>query len=89
MARLCRITYMAFFFGDIPKGPEHGYTDDDLVAGITYCEHLLEGGFTHDPIDKFDLQAYIRWAKEMLEPDPQPRRTNNIAATTQNGELET
>jgi hypothetical protein len=62
MSKPCRITFMAFIFGDIPKGLEYGYTDWDLEVGADYCQALLEDGYTHEPHDEFDLKGYIAWA---------------------------
>ena len=65
--KICRITILAFMFGDIPKGIEHGYDDWDLENGIQYCEELIKyEGLTHEPMDNFDLKKYIEWAKLKL-----------------------
>jgi hypothetical protein len=64
MSKLCRITVLAYLFGDIPKGLENGYEDDDLTNAIDYCEALLEEGLVREPMDNFDLQDFIRWAKK-------------------------
>jgi hypothetical protein len=66
MAKLCRISALAFMWGDIPMAPENGYGPIDLINGIDYCEGLMEIGFANDPIDKFSLSGYIEWAKGLL-----------------------
>lgn len=67
MANLCRCTVTAFIFGDMPKGLANGYDDYDLLNGIAYAEGLIEDyGFTHEPMDGFNLRDYIAWAKRLL-----------------------
>ena len=48
---------------------EHGkelYSDRDLRFGIMYAEGFLERSITHEPFHKYDLKAFIAWAKEKL-----------------------
>jgi len=72
MAKLCRITLLAFVFGDIPKGEVNGYTDWDLENTIDYCDGLLEEGFTHDPVDRdVNLRAFKTWAIQSRQSRPE------------------
>lgn len=67
MSAICRITICAYVFGDIPMGLENGYTRDDLVNGIDYCEGLMEDyGMTKEPHDGFSLPGYTEWARGLL-----------------------
>jgi len=61
MGKLCRLTVEAFRGCD-----EGGYDQYDLLNGITYAESLLELGFTHEPLDDFDLLEYVKWARKKL-----------------------
>ena len=64
--KLCRITVLAFKYGDIPKGRRNGYTNVDLENAIEYCQDLIEEGFTDEPMDNFNLKDFISWAKASL-----------------------
>ena len=61
--KICRITILAFIYGDIEKGIENGYDDADLGNAINYCEELIEDGFAIEPMDNFNLRDFINWAK--------------------------
>jgi len=66
--KICRCTILAFIFGDIPKGPENGFDNDDLENGIMYCEELIKyENLTHEPYDNFNLKDYIEWANKMIK----------------------
>jgi len=67
MGNICRITIVAFIYGDIPKGIEHGYDNWDLENAINYCNGLIEEGFTHEPMDDFNLKDFIVWAKNKIK----------------------
>lgn len=67
MGKICRITILAFIFGDIPKGKEYGYENDDLKNAIRYCIHLIEDGFIFEPMDNFNLKDFIKWAKKKIK----------------------
>ncbi len=60
MAKLCRITVLAYQFEGI--GPRDGYERKDLENGIEFCEDLIEQGFKEEPMDHFSLRGYIKWA---------------------------
>lgn len=62
MAKLCRITVLAFKWGPGQVKPSDGYARKDLVNGIEYCEDLIEQGFKEEPMDHFSLRGYIKWA---------------------------
>ena len=62
----CRIAMMAFIFGDIPIGIENGYTKDDLIALIDYCQALIDEGLVTEPHDNFNLKDCIQWANKLL-----------------------
>ena len=47
--------------------PRELYSDSDLRFGISYAEGMLEEGHTHEPFHKYDLRAFIEWAKKKLE----------------------
>lgn len=64
--KICRITIFAFMLGDIPKGKENGYDDDDLKNGIEWCQELIDNGYEIEPMDSFNLKDYIKWAKDLL-----------------------
>ena len=42
------------------------YSDDDLIDGIEYCNWLLEENLIQCPINHYDLQEFILWAKEQI-----------------------
>ena len=60
MAKLCRITVLAYQCEDV--GPRDGYARKDLENGIEFCEDLIEQGYTEEPMDHFSLRGYIKWA---------------------------
>lgn len=63
--KICRITILAFLWGDVPKG--EGYDNDDLENGIQYCQELIEHeNLTHEPMDNFSLAEYINWAQKLI-----------------------
>lgn len=65
--KICRITILAFLFGNIPKGDENGYNDYDLQNAIQYCEELIADGFKREPMDNFDLKEFIAWANKQIK----------------------
>jgi len=60
MAKLCRITVLAYQFEGV--GPRDGYKRQDLENGIEFCEDLIDQGFKEEPMDHFSLRGYIKWA---------------------------
>lgn len=67
--KLCHITVLAYQYGDIPKGIQNGYDNDDLANAIEYCKELQSEGFREEPIDEFDLADFIRWAVAAMRND--------------------
>lgn len=63
----CRITFLAFIFGDIPMGIENGYDKDDITNSIEYCKYLIEEGYYFEPHDKFNLKNFIDWGKRLID----------------------
>jgi len=45
---------------------ETRYSDTNLREGIEYCYWLLEDGYTHCPMNHYNLQNFILWAKEQI-----------------------
>ena len=60
MAKLCRVTVLAYMYQVV--GPFDGYGRDDLENAIEYCEALVDEGFTEEPMDHFSLRGFIKWA---------------------------
>ena len=65
--KICRITILAYLFGDIPKGIENGYDDEDLENAIQYCSELKADGFVIEPMDGFSLDKFIEWARVAIK----------------------
>lgn len=65
--KLCRIAVLAYEYGDVPMGREHGYEEKDLENAIEYCADLLVQGFRYEPMDNFSLTGFIRWANLILK----------------------
>lgn len=68
MSKPCRITFLAFIWGDIPKGRKHGWIDHDLEVGIIWADGMIEDGFEIEPMDDFNIRDYRAWCMKNLDP---------------------
>ena len=50
---------------DLQGGPA-AFDDMNLQSGIAYSEGLIEEGHVHCPINGYDLEGFIKWAKKHL-----------------------
>ena len=66
MAKLCRITVLAYMWGPGQVNPSDGYGRKDLEIGIEFCEDLIDRGYIEEPMDHFNLRGYIKWANMEL-----------------------
>lgn len=65
---ICRVAMMGFMWGDVPRydGGRLLWSDRDLRDMIQWCEDMISEGLTHEPIDRFDLQGFIEWARPQI-----------------------
>lgn len=65
---ICRVAMMAYMWGDVERGqsPRQLYSDDDLRDLIHYADDLMAEGYTHEPMDNFDLLGFREWCKKEL-----------------------
>lgn len=68
---VCRLMFMDFKNNIGRVCPKFGerYDDYDIVDGINYAEWLIEKGCKHEPLDDFDLNDFILWAKQKIKKD--------------------
>ncbi len=64
---VCRLMFSDFMHntGRSEFGIEY-YDDNDIHDGINYAKYLIEMGFVAEPLDDFNLQNFIEWAKQKL-----------------------
>jgi hypothetical protein len=62
---ICRIAMLAYIWKDMPAFD--GYTEQDLRDMIVWCNDMIDQGLTYEPIDRFSLRGFIKWANKQLK----------------------
>lgn len=60
---ICQLMVRDFMYG----GHEDGYDEYDLTVGIDYAQSLIDEGHDREPFHKYDLRAFVAWAKEKMK----------------------